>query len=72
MSDVSLHSCGLRHNGVTVYVQSLPSHKRPVLMVQIENCGYKVASFNNVKTANWFVEVMQEFFEGLVKQEEEI
>lgn len=71
MLEVSLQSYGIRHNGVTVSVQSWASHKLPVLAVQIENenCVYKVASFNSAETANWFVEVMQEFFEGLVKQE---
>ena len=66
-------SYGIRHNGVTVSVQKWDSHKLPVLAVQIEdeNRLYKVASFNSIETANWFVEIMQEFFEGLVKGESE-
>lgn len=62
-------SYGIRHNGVTVSVQKWDSHARPVLAVQIEdeNRIYKVASFNSIEAANWFVEMMQEFFDGLVK-----
>jgi len=59
---------GIRHNGISVLVQKWSSHKLPVLAVQIENenCVYKVASFNSEETAQWFCEVMEEFFEGLV------
>ena len=69
MLTVSEKSYGMRHNGITVSVQKWDSHKLPVLAVQIEdeNRLYKVASFNSIETANWFVETMQEFFEGLVK-----
>ena len=73
MLTVSERSYGIRHNGVTVSVQKWDSHKLPVLAVQIadENRIYKVASFNSIETANWFIELMQEFFDGLVKQEAE-
>ena len=73
MFTVSEKSYGIRHNGVTVSVQKWDSHKLPVLAVQIddENCVYKVASFNSIESSNWFVEIMQEFFEGLVKGESE-
>lgn len=62
---------GFKHNGVIVTVQKWDTHKHPVLAVQFEdeNKIYKVASFNSAETANWFVEVMEEFFEGLVKEE---
>lgn len=55
---------GIRRNGITVSVQKWQTHKKPVLAVQIEdeNCIYKVASFNSEETANWFVELMEEFF----------
>ena len=71
MLTVSEKSYGIRHNGVTVSVQKWDSHKLPVLAVQIENenCIYKVASFNSAETANWFIGIMQEFFDGIVKSE---
>ena len=61
---------GIRHNGVTVSVQKWESHKLPVLAVSFEgeNRVYKVASFNSQKTADWFCEIMEEFFEGLVSK----
>jgi len=61
---------GIRHNGVVVSVQQWQSHKKPVLTVQFadENRIYKVASFNSVESADWFIEVMEEFFEGLVNK----
>ena len=73
MLTVSEKSYGIRHNGGTVYGQKWDSHKLPVLAVKIEdeNYVYKVASFNNIETANWFVEIMQEFFDGIVKKENE-
>ena len=73
MLTVSEMSYGMRHNGITVSVQKWDSHKLPILAVQIEdeNRLYKVASFNSIETANWFVEIMQEFFDGLVKREGE-
>ena len=73
MLTVSEKSYGIRHNGVTVFVQKWYSHKLPVLAVKIEdeNCVYKVASFNSIETANWFVEIMQEFFDGIVKREDD-
>lgn len=59
---------GIHHNGVTVWVQKWESHKLPVLAVQIEdeNCVYKVASFNSLETAEWFIGIMEEFFSGIV------
>lgn len=73
MLTVSEKSYGIRHNGVTVTVQQWSSHKLPVLAVQIEdeNRLYKVASFNSIETANWFIEIMQEFFDGLVMGEDD-
>lgn len=61
---------GVKHNGIIVSVQKWESHKLPVLAVQFENENtiYKVASFNSEKTANWFVEIMDEFFEGIVEK----
>ena len=64
---------GIKHNGVCVSVQKWASHKKPVLAVQFENENriYKVASFNSIETADWFAGVMEEFFEGLVKDEQD-
>ena len=59
---------GISRNGIGVYVQKWESHKLPVLCVKVENdnCLYKVASFNSVETAEWFTEVMEEFFSPLI------
>lgn len=57
---------GIRRNGITISVESLePYRKRPVLTVCFgdENKHYKVASFNDKETADWFCDVMEEFFE---------
>lgn len=64
---------GIRHNGVEVTVQKWDTHKNPVLAVRIEdeNTVYKVASFNSKETADWFVEIMEEFFKGLVYNEQD-
>lgn len=61
---------GIKRNEVIVSVQKWESHKRPVLAVQFEgeNRIYKVASFNSVETANWFCEIMEEFFKGMVSE----
>ena len=63
---------GFKRNGVIVTVQKWDTHKHPVLAVQFENENriYKVASFNSIEIADWFVEVMEEFFEGLVSNEQ--
>ena len=57
---------GVKNNGITISVQRWESHKLPVLVVEFDDdhCMYKVASFNNEKTAHWFEEVMEEFFNG--------
>lgn len=73
MLTISEKSYGIKHNGVIVSVQKWDSHALPALVVQFENENrvYKVASFNSIETANWFVEIMGEFFDGLVKKDEE-
>lgn len=61
---------GIKHNGIIISVQDLrPWKKLPVLMVEFEgeNKAYKVASFNSKKAAEWFCEVMEEFF-GIKKE----
>lgn len=64
---------GIKHNGITVSIQDWsPWKKLPVLVVEFdgENTAYKVASFSSKSQAEWFCEVMEEFFKGLVRQEE--
>lgn len=70
MLTISEQSYGIKHNGIIISVQKWDSHKLPVLAVQIENenAVYKVASFNSIESANWFVEIADEFFENLVKK----
>lgn len=65
-------SFGIRHNGIDIYVSKWSSHKKPVLAVKTENenCIYKVASFNSVETADWFIDMMQKFFSGLTADAE--
>lgn len=53
---------GVQMNGITVCVEHFPYRKKPVLSVQIDNECYKVASFNSEETADWFLEIMQEFW----------
>lgn len=63
---------GIKHNGVTVSVQDWsPWKKLPVLTVEFdgENKAYKVASFNSKETAEWFCDVMEEFFKGLCHED---
>ena len=52
----------IRINDMVVSIQKWPTHKKPVLAVKFddENATYKVASFNSVKTANWFAEILEE------------
>ena len=63
---------GIKHNNITISVQNWkPWKKLPVLVVEIngKNTQYKVASFNSEETAEWFCEVCEEFFEGLIRRE---
>lgn len=65
---------GVKHNGVTISVQDWsPWKKRPVLVVSFEgeNAAYKVASFASKETAEWFAEVCEKFFDGLVTKPKE-
>ena len=56
---------GIRRNGITVSVEDWsPWKKRPVLAVRFddENKVYKAASFKDKETAEWFCQIMEEFF----------
>lgn len=59
----------LEKNGIKILITHLPGRKKPCLVVQIDNCIYKVASFNDETTADWFIEILEEMF---VKGEEDV
>ena len=52
----------LEKRGIRLSVTHLPYRKKPCLAVQIDNCIYKVASFNSEETADWFIEILEEMF----------
>lgn len=55
---------GFKHNGIMISVENWsPIRKKPVLAVRFdgESHVYKVASFNDETTANWFCDIMAEF-----------
>lgn len=51
-------------NGARIVMTHLPNRKNPCLAVQIDNCLYKVASFNDETTADWFIEILEEIVFG--------
>lgn len=61
---------GIKHNGITVSVQKWSDLKKPILAVQFDDRNeiHKVASFNSAESADWFIDVMEEFFKGIVKE----
>lgn len=63
---------GIKHNGVSLTIEDWsPMRKKPVLVVSFdgEATHYKVASFNSKAEAEWFAEICDEFFRGLVNDE---
>ena len=60
---------GLKCNDVMIAIQKLPNKKLPALTVHIGIDIYKVATFKDEKTANWFEEICEEFFNGYVEKE---
>lgn len=54
--------------GIKISVVNLPGRKKPCLYVQIDNCIYKVASFDSEKQAVWFCEIVEE----MIGEEDEI
>lgn len=61
---------GLSKNGMTVWVESWPNKKLPVLCVQFDGADrakYKVASFDSERDAAWFIECLEEHFGELQK-----
>ncbi len=59
----------LEKNGIKICITHMQYRKKPCLGVQIDNCLYKVASFNDETTADWFIEILEEMF---VKGEEDV
>ena len=56
---------GSKRNGIIISVEDWsPLRKKPVLAVSFENENkhFKVASFNDKESADWFCDVMEEFF----------
>ena len=56
---------GLMHHNDGIFIEKFPNKKLPVLTVHIGNEVYKVASFNSEKTAYWFQEFCEEFFDEI-------
>lgn len=52
----------LEKKGIKICITHLPCRKKPCLVVQIDNCIYKVASFNDEISADWFIEILEEMF----------
>ena len=53
-----------------IWITELPGLKKPVLMMGNKNVGYKLASFNNRQSADYFCERLKEWF-GAVEEEGE-
>ena len=49
-------------NGIKICITHLPNRKKPCLAVQIDSCIYKVASFDDETSADWFIEILEEMF----------
>ena len=76
--------CGghiIRFDDMDIHISMWPTHKRPVLAVSFadEPEVYKVATFNSVTTADWFLEIISdrlqrvhEYYSGLQKRSEEV
>lgn len=60
----------IEKDGVKICITHFPGRKKPCLAVIIDNCIYKVASFNSEETADWFIEIIEEMFEKEKKHEQ--
>ena len=58
----------LANNGISMCITHLPNRKKPCLAVKIDNCFYKVASFDSEEQADWFIEILEEMFAGKGKE----
>ena len=59
----------ISRNGIRISIEDWsPWKKLPVLAVSFDGEAehYKVASFKDEKTANWFAEICEEFFKEVV------
>ena len=56
-----MHKVIAANNKIVIAIQTWETHKKPVLAVFMadDNAWYKVASFNNMETADWFYGVMK-------------
>ena len=52
----------IERRGIKILITHMPNRKKPCLAVQIDNCLYKVASFNSEVEADWFIEIIEEMF----------
>lgn len=54
----------MRRNGITVSIQRWGKNKLPALTVQFDGevDTYKTATFDSEMSAQWFSEIMDEFF----------
>ena len=52
----------IEKNGVKICITHFPNRKKPCLAVKIDNCIYKVASFNDETTADYFIQIVQDMF----------
>lgn len=59
----------IERNGIRIGVMHFPYRKKPCLYVYFEdeNCYHKVASFNSEETADWFIEICENFLRGLTE-----
>ena len=64
---------GFKRNGVTIGISQQTHRKKPVLSVQYDgkNVFHKVASFNDDKAADYFIDAMKSFLAGQLKEGEE-
>ena len=53
---------GMTKRGIELCITHLPNRKKPCLAVKIDNCIYKVASFDNEVMTDWFIEIVEEMF----------
>ena len=57
---------GLKRGNDGIFIEKFPNKKLPVLTVHIDNNIYPVAHFRSERSAMWFQEFCEEFFDGYV------
>ena len=60
-----------KRNGIGICIDIIPPNVNPCLYVYDEktNTVFKVASFNNEKSAQLFKQAVSRFFQGLIKED---